>query len=397
MRIVIALAALGCSGCSGAAAGAAAEPENGGIAFAMDLYRQVAPEPGNVCISPYSVRAILALTREGAAGETREQMERALHLAPGERPKLVAATAGGEANGFTLDIANSIWVQMGLKLQPQFASTAREEYGARAAELDFAAAPDESRKVVNDWVAERTRQKILDLLEPGTVTPMTAAVLANAVYLNAKWRTPFKHESTREQDFHLADATTTARVPTMAKVDYLPYAETNDAQILELPYADGRHSLLLLLPKLSEAAQPGEALRALETSLTAAGLGAQLAALRPREVDVALPRFTITTASINLNEALQRLGIVDAFSPKADFSAMFEGNGWISDVVHKAFIRVDEEGTEAAAATAVTMLRESAAPTDAPVIFHADHPFLYAIVDDEAGEVLFFGRVMDPR
>ena len=386
----------------GWAISAAAEPPDlaalvqGNTAFALDLHAQLRSQPGNLFYSPYSLSSALAMTYAGASGTTAAEMEKALHLSLGEEthPAFSALKDGLEDlqkdGGVQLAVANSLWPMKGYPLLPAFLERVKSGYGAEIVPLDFAGATEESRQTINRWVEDKTREKIKDLIAPGNLEPLVRMVLVNAIYFKGKWASPFKSERTAPGDFFVSpDAI--VLVPMMDQTHRFPYAETDDCQILELPYVGDGLSMLVILPK------DRDGLAGIEARLSSDFLAAWRERLAEREVHVILPKFKMTWGAALLNGPLQALGMVDAFSKtKADFSGMDGRPDWlyVGLVLHKAFVEVNEEGTEAAAATAVVMKYRSIPKP--PPEFRADHPFLFLIQDDRTGSVLFLGRVADP-
>jgi len=378
---------------------------SGNSAFAFDLYRALRAQPGNLFYSPYSVSLALAMTYAGARGETERQMAETLHFdvlaAPGAQPALhtawnaldveLARRGQGfqvdEGQGFQLHIANSLWGQKGYAFLAEFLDLLAERYGAGMRLLDFGSAPEEARVAINDWVSEQTQGRIEDLIPPGLITPLTRLVLANAIYFNASWDHPFQEDLTGDGPFHLLDGGQVA-VPMMRQTEDLAYAEGDGVQAVELPYLGGEVSMVLLLPEAGR-------FEAFEEALDAGRVDALLETLSRRRVALTMPRFEFES-SMELSETLGQMGMSDAFGEGvADFSGM-DGtpNLFISAVVHKAFVAVDEAGTEAAAATAA-IVGERAMPEE-PVEMTVDRPFVFLIRDRLSGSVLFVGRVVDP-
>ena len=372
------------------AAKAAAE---GGNAFGDALYDQVRGEAGNLFMSPLSVRVALAMTYGGAAGQTATQMAGALKLegsaeqVHGSMAALQEELEDAASGDQLLAIANRLWGRGGEPFEGAFLQLTRSYYGAALEALNFGGDPEGSRETINAWVAERTADKIPELIPAGVIDGSTILVLTNAIYFKGRWESQFDPAKTKEADFHVGDKV--IRAPMMAQKAKIAYSETADAQAIELPYEGGRLSMVIVLPR----AKGG--ITALEGALAADGVAPYLQAMRPREVEVELPRFKIES-SFTLNDYLQKLGIVDAFTGAADFSGISRGGAlMISQVIHKAFVEVNEEGTEAAAATAVVMTRSAA--VGRPARFVADHPFYFAIRDRQTGAVLFLGRLINPN
>jgi serpin B len=373
---------------------------NDTLAFGLDLYRQLKSAPENVIFSPYSVSTALAMARVGAKGETARQMDAVLRL-PAEdsgathrtlrsalEPDAVRDGSGRDAKqvpAFTLELANALWVQEGLNLEPSFAGKLEAEFGAPAERIDFRRV-EAARARINGWVAKQTRDRIRDIVPEGLPVPSTQLALANAIYFKAAWKQPFKEAATREAPFRTRDGGSTD-VPFMHREDTFRYTEDEDAQVVELPYRGNRTSMVIVLPRKPDG------LAALEGKLTAARLAAWIGAFKPVAVKLALPRFKFTRAA-QLSGHLQALGMKDAFTAGADFSGITRDTPLFIDVVlHKAFIAVDEAGTEAAAAT-VVMMRKGRVTGGTP--FTADHPFLFLIRHVKTGTVLFLGCVEKP-
>jgi serpin B len=368
----------------------------GNTAFALELYRRIGAAPGNLFCSPYSVSSALAMTYAGARGETAEQMARALRftlpqarLHPAFNALGLALARRGEGaegrdgKGFRLHMANAIWGQVGSAFVPSFLDVLAESYGAGLHVVDFVQAPDEARGIINGWVAERTEDRIKDILPEGALGSSTRLVLTNAIYFNAAWQFPFEEEETTPGSFTLADGSAVS-VPMMTNHAQVRYGEGDGYEALELPYDGGELSMVLVLP--SE-------LGGFEAGLDPERLDGVLASLGSRSVTMALPRFKIAS-TLDLAPPLEDLGMPAAFSDHADFSGMsVQGGLFITDVLHEAFVSVNEAGTEAAAATAV-VIGETSAPEPAAIRF--DRPFLFVIRDRATGAILFVGRVADP-
>jgi serpin B len=372
-------------------------------AFACDLFEAVRGREGNLFLSPYSISVALAMVRAGGGGETLSQMDAVLHLsredaAQGHRdlarrlePPLVPESGQQEAQpipAYQLSIANALWGQEGLAFREPFLAALEDDYGAPLARVDFGK-PGEARDRINAWVEAQTKSRIREIIPEGEPPPDARLALANAIYLKASWENPFKAGRTAEAPFTTSGGVeVTARY--MRQTETLRYAGTDEVQVLSLPYRDGRLSMVILLPRRSDD------LQALEARLRPEQLARWLSSLRPVHVHVALPRFEFED-SFDLTGTLAEMGMPDAFDPeRADFSEMSEVRLFISLVLHRAFVSVDEEGTEAAAATAVSMTR-AGVPSEPAVEFQADHPFLFFIQHGETGAILFLGRFADPK
>jgi serpin B len=374
----------------------------GNSAFAFDLYDALRNQEGNLFFSPFSVSLALAMTYAGARGETEAQMARTLHYTlPQERLHAAfnaldqqLSSRGANARGqdgkpFRLKLANSVWGQTGYQFLPSYLETLARQYGAGLRLSDFQSAPEPSRVAINDWVEEQTEGKIVDLLPRGSIDALTRMVLVNAIYFNAAWTHSFEKANTRPGPFNLLDGRQ-VEVPMMSRTLHsLSYAKGDGFQAVELPY-DGREvSMVILLPDAG-------GFSGFEDSLDAALVDAALSALQPRFVALTLPKFNYSS-EFSLAKTLSAMGMPDAMVYRqADFSGM-DGTRelFISDVVHKAVVAVDERGTEAAAATAVIVATASA-PVDQPLVFTVDRPFVFLIRDLQTGAVLFVGRVLNP-
>ena len=359
----------------------------GDEAFGADLYGRL-PSSGNLVFSPASIATALRLVLLGARGETADQIAAALHLAsPDEAgPGLRAGSAilrDLAAGDLTLRAPNTMWVQSGLPLEPAFTAALAASAAVTVRDADFRRAAEQARQEINQFIAEQTAGKISDLLSPGLLRAGTSLVLASAVYLKAAWARPFPAAATRDAPFR-PDPDRQVMVPTMHLRTTLRYQRGDGYQAVGLPYAGSRLELVIILPDGSPGPRPG-------------GLAGLLAGLAPRQVSLALPRFRVTTG-FGLRPVLAALGMPLAFSTQADLGGITTAQRLrIDEVVHKAYIDVNEEGTEAAAATAV-VIRAMArfAAGDPPVEMIVDRPFLFAITDSRSGLPLFLGRVTDP-
>lgn len=369
----------------------------GGTEFALELHRRVRGEGPNVFFSPFSISEAFAMAYVGARGETARQMAKAFHFpeadeVPAGFRDLERRVAAIRARGkVELAIANSLWPQTGEPLLPRPLAILKDFYGAAPTPVDYRKSPEEARRTINRWVEQKTRDRIRDLLPKGSVTSGTRLTLANAIYFKGRWKVPFEKKGTRDAPFFAADGKRPS-VPLMQGSPRAGYAEVEGAQVLELRYEGDDLSLVVLLPRRNDG------LLALEDSLTASRLTEWIASAGRsfQAVDVFLPRFRME-AGFTLKKALAPMGMADAFDPRrADFGALSANPEGLSidEAFHKAFVDVNEEGTEAAAATGVVMVPASIAPSRP--VFRADHPFLFLIRDDATGAILFLGRVTDP-
>ncbi len=380
----------------------------GNNAFVFDLYHALSGREGNLFYSPFSISQALAMTSAGARGETQRQMETTLHhrlpqssLHPafnaldrtlasrGQAPGGAPNDAGEGGQHFRLNIANAIWGQDGNHFLPDFLAVLTENYEAGMMAVDFVAAPEESRVRINDWVAEETEGKIKDLLPPGIIDESTRLVLTNAIYFNASWLWQFNPRDTEVRPFNLAGGGTVA-VPMMTETtkEFYGYARGDGYQAVDLPYSWGELSMTILLP---DEGKLGE----FEDSLNSEMLGRIVDDIEIDYVTLTMPLFEFES-EFSLDKTLAGMGMADAFANGADFSGMTGSRDlWISRVVHKAFVSVDEEGTEAAAATAVVI--DDSGPVKEPIPVTVDRPFIFLIRDTGTGTILFLGRVSNPN
>ncbi|MFW6150645.1 MAG: serpin family protein [Chloroflexota bacterium] len=368
--------------------------------FAFDLYRQVADDSGNLFYSPYSVSLALAMTYAGVRGETEEQMARAMHfdlpqgrLHPAfnrldqELASRGEGAEGEDEGGFRLNIVNAIWGQKDYSFRQEFLDTLARNYGAGLRVVDFETAPEQCREIINEWVEKQTEERIKDLIAQGMIDELTRLVLTNAIYFNAAWASQFEEDATSPGTFHLLDGGE-VEVPMMHQTESFRHVKNDNFQAVELPYDGHELSMVVLMPAAGEFEE-------FERSLDNEMMAEAIDSLQSGRVKLTMPKFRVES-SFNLNDALSEMGMGVAFEHAfADFSGM-DGTRrlYITDVVHKAFVDVDEKGTEAAAATAVMVGLESA-PAE-PVSITIDHPFVFLIRDMETGTILFTGRVTNP-
>lgn len=367
-----------------------------GNQFGLDLYHQLrSKSSGNLFFSPASISTALAMTYAGAAGDTAQEMSQVLHFDSLPRAQIHAAFASllgmlqtSEGAPYQLRVANRLWGQQDYAFLTDFLTITRREYGAELAPVDFVRQTEPTRQTINQWVEQRTNDRIKDLLPSGSLSSLTRLVLTNAIYFKGQWKHAFAPTATQDAPFYRSPADTVT-VPFMHQDETFSYGATDDLQILELPYVGDHLSMLVLLPRERDG------LSALEQSLRIADLEKWLAGMRRKKVNVYVPRFRLSE-KLELKSALSALGMPSAFDERrADFSAM-NGNRdlFVSSAVHQAFVEVNEEGTEAAAATGVVVGIRSAPLM--PEEFRADHPFVFLIRDHRSGQILFLGRVVDP-
>lgn len=366
----------------------------GNTAFALNLYGKLREKQGNLFFSPYSISTALAMTYAGARKNTEKQMATVLNFSLDQK-RLHPAFARLEAQlnavqekkGIELSVANALWAQKDYVFLREFLDLTEKNYGAVLNHVDFKKAHEAARRKINAWVEQKTKDKIKDLIKPGVLDALTRLVLTNAIYFKGKWASQFKKSHTKEGPFWLAPGKS-VDAPMMTQKQDFRYMENDSVQMLELAYVGKDLSMIVLLPKkVCGLAQ-------LESALSMENLNTWMDGLREREVLVFLPKFKVTS-QFSLSKTLSLMGMPDAFGPTADFSGM-DGTKmlYISAVIHKAFVDVSEEGTEAAAATAVAMALKSTAVL-APV-FCADHPFMFVIYHNPSGTILFLGRIVDP-
>jgi serpin B len=373
--------------------------------FAFDLYQALKNTDGNLFYSPHSISLALAMTYAGARGDTEHQMadtlrftlpSRQLHPAFNwldiELGKRGEGAEGKDEGGFRFNIVNAIWGQKDYEFLSEFLDILAENYGAGLRPLDFIKAPEESRITINNWVSEQTEGRIEDLIPQGLIDTWTRLVLTNAIYFNAAWQYPFEESMTKDGPFYLLDGSKVT-VPMMKQTEHFGYTEGEGYQAVELPYDGRKLSMVILLPRKENFEQ-------FEGSLDYQLVDSLIKALEYQRVSLTMPKFEFES-EFRLKETLAAMGMPDAFVwPIADFSGM-TGNRdlFIGDVIHKAFVSVDESGTEAAAATAVVML-PTAGPPEEPeeaVEVTVDRPFIFLIRDIETGAIVFVGRVVNPN
>ena len=383
-------------GCPAPASGDPADAALANNAFGLDLYQRLSAKDGNLFFSPASVSLALAMTWYGAREATEQQMSGVLRL-QGDRDQVLdgfgswLASLQPAQDDYTLRVANRLWGDRELPFRGEFLDPLRTRFGAPLEQLDFRADPEQARLTINDWVADRTEQRILDLLVPGTITRDTGLVLTNAIYFLAAWSEPFRDHLTKEEPFFPTGGVQVT-VPLMERTGSFAYHETDQLQMVTLPYKSGELEMIVLLPRQRDG------LPALEKGLDPAALDGWLQARQRVPVRCRIPRFRLEGA-FQLPKVLAAMGMPLAFDPAgADFSGMTGTRDlFISDVVHRAFVAVDEQGTEAASATAVIMEKTSIAmPPKDPVLFQADHPFVFLIRHPGSGAVLFLGRLQNP-
>lgn len=372
----------------------------GNTQLAIELYAKLSSQKGNLFVSPFSISTALGMTSAGAKGKTLDEMNQTLHL-----PTDQAETHSGYAaiiktlnaegiepakRNYELNVANALWGQKGANWLPTFLETTGKNYGAGLRELDFMRT-EAARQTINQWVEQQTKDKIKDLIKEGVLQPDTQLVLTNAIYFKGSWAIEFNKKATKDEPFFI-DGSKEGKTAMMHISSAYRYHEEAGFQALELPYKGKELSMVIFLPKKKDG------LAEFEKSLSAAKLNEWLGKLRMEDtVIVSLPKFKMTS-EFSLAKTLSDMGMKLLFSQGADLSGMNgKGGLFVSDAIHKAFVDVNEEGTEAAAATAIVVRPTSARVDPKPTpVFKADHPFFFAIRDHRTGSVLFVGRVTDP-
>ena len=371
---------------SGATVGSLKATVDASNTFAIDLYGRYSQGEDNLFYSPYSISTALSMVYEGARGATAEEMRRVFHLSEDDdirRPG--AARVFNILNGgdrpYTLLTANALWMQDGFPFNEDYVQVTKDYYGGEDNVIDFGDTA-EAAGTINGWVEERTYDKIKDLFSPGDLEG-ALLVLTNAIYFKGDWAAQFDEADTTIADFHVTP-TDTVEVDMMSMEGDFNYADTGEAQVLELPYKGGDLSMVVILPKEND-------IHGFEAGITLETYGEWVSELETTKLNVFLPRFKLET-KYDMGRDLAEMGMPTAFTGSADFSGISDGGLFISQVIHQAYVDVNEEGTEAAAATGVVML------SSAPMLeeFVADHPFIFVIRDRGTGLILFMGRVVDP-
>jgi len=369
--------------------------------FAFELYSKYKSNEGNIFFSPYSISTALAMTFEGARGKTADEMQSVFHFPKDEALRRnsfqqIYNEINKEDKPYMLKTANALWAQEGYTFLDSYFSLIKQYYGGNATNLDFVNKAEESRLTINNWAEEQTNNKIKDLIPSGSLGPLIRLIITNAVYFKGTWFIQFDKTKTVEKDFKVSPGKTVkAMMMTLTgERAKFPYDETEDLQVLELPYQGQELSMLILLPKEGT-------MDSLEASLNAQRISEVRNSLKNERVNVYLPRFKFETKYF-MKETLVGMGMPTAFTLGVDFGGKADFSGMtgkkdlnIDQVIHKAFVEVNEEGTEAAAVTAVMTIAGSALPPKIK-IFNADHPFIFVIQEKATGNILFLGRVSDP-
>jgi serpin B len=355
---------------------------------------------GNLFYSPYSISEALAMTYGGARGSTEQQMKQTLQFSlqqsqlhptfnylDQQLSSRGQGAIGKDGQGFRLKVVNAIWGQQNFTFLSDYLDLLAQNYGAGLRILDFIKSPEPSRVTINQWVSDQTEGRIKDLLPSGSINTLTRLVLTNAIYFNAAWETQFQTKSTVNGAFHLV-SNSDINVPMMKQQSHFNYAETTDYQALEIPYDGHQLSMVILLPATGK-------FDSVQNGLSGDSIASAIQSLKAETVNISMPKFKIES-QFGLKQTLSQMGMPVAFTDQADLSGM-DGKKdlMISDVVHKAFVTVDETGTEAAAATGV-IVGTTAMPANI-FNFTMDRPFFFLIRDIQTGTVLFVGRVLNPQ
>jgi serpin B len=376
--------------------------------FALKLYGRLHDKPGNLFFSPYSISTAVAMAYAGARGQTEQQIANGMHFPiilaadPANGSKLLPdrrrfhagfgavmedLNSRTEKGAYELHVANALWGQSGCRFYKEYIELVETNYHGRLTEVDFIRATERARETINAWVEKQTKEKIKDLIPPGALNQLTRLVLTNAIYFKGNWASRFEKKQTSQAPFTLTNGEK-VNVPMMSQTETFNYMQAEDFQVLEMPYVENELSMFIFLPKKFDG------LSEFEKTLTSENVSQWLTKLRKTKVIVSVPRFKVTS-EFGLSEVLKSMGIKDAFSQQADFSAMSGMKDlFISAVLHKAYVDVTEEGTEAAAATGIVVGVTSVQPP--PPAFRADHPFAFLIRDNRTGSILFIGRVANP-
>ena len=365
-------------------------------AFAFDIFREVHEvNEGNLFISPYSIFTALAMTYEGARGETADEMANVLSVEQDNESfhsymKNLYEVLNTKNAEYNISTVNALWVKENFQLLEAYLTVIQEYYGGDATEVDYSNSV-EAAGIINQWVENQTNGLIKDLITAGAISPLTALILTNAIYFKGIWKTQFDPVNTTNRTFEVS-AETSIEAPTMNLVDtedVFYYTETDDLQILELPYTGDDISMVILLPRNNDLSP---IIDTIESDVLSEWTGSMV----EKNVDIYLPKFKVET-SYSLSDYLIDLGMNISFTSSADFSGITGGRDlFINKVIHKAFIDVNEEGTEAAAATAVVMTTSINGNGPSRIIFDCNHPFMYLIQHKQTGTILFMGSINDP-
>lgn len=364
--------------------------------FGIELYKQLSSTKGNTFFSPFSISTAMAMTYAGARGNTEQEMARVMHFDSDQslfhnEYKQYLDKIFTNKKGVKLTTANSLWAQKDYTFLDSFFNITEEYYNAPVHLVDYTSdnEREKTRETINKWVEGKTNNKIKDLLQPSDLEPLTRLVLTNAIYFFGNWEKPFDSKLTEPNTFY-SDQGLEIQAPFMKHKEDYKYYENDQIQYLEIPYTSSQISMAIILPKETEG------LAEIEEKLDKISLNQWMTKATIQKVNILIPKFK-TSFRTSLNKALSDMGIKEAFTEDADFSGMTGGKDlMISNVIHQAFIEVNETGTEAAAATAVVMRMKSAFAAE-EMFFNANHPFIFIIKDNETNSILFMGRIINPE
>lgn len=354
--------------------------------FAINLYLNIS-DGRNIFFSPYSIFSAFALLYEGARGDTARELEKVFFF-PNDptvrRPNFarIYNLINNNSRYFDLHTANALWIQKNYPILQDYLQVIETYYGGEAFNVDFSGATEQTRELINEWIEHQTNYTIKDFFPPNSIDPLTRLVLTNAIYFKGIWLKQFDENETTEDIFWI-DNDTTVKIQMMKVYDFFNYTETDDLQIIELPYKGKRICMLVLLPKRN--------IEQIEDNLTINSLNSWVENLTEQRIEVYLPKINLST-EYSLKGILESMGLYSIFCPgEADFSGI-DGtkNLFVDEAIHKAFIKIDEKGTEASAATGIIM------PISLPTIFRANHPFIFLILDKETDIILFMGKIVNP-
>ncbi len=374
------------------------ETVKGNNEFALKMYSKLNKEGQNLFFSPWSISSALAMTYEGAKGQTAEEMRNTLNFQENDLDRRSSFAKlhnllNKKNSEYQLSTANALWAQKNFPFLENYINTTKNYYSAELTNLNFVNKTEESRKTINSWVEEKTNDKIKDLIPSGTLNPTTRLVLTNAIYFKGDWTIKFDKTKTKKEDFKVNENTIVQADMMRLKEDSekFNYSETEELQILEMPYKGKNLSMIVLLPKND--------LKKIESMLSTEKLNEWKKTMHKKEVYVYFPKFKFETKYF-IGNILSEIGMPTAFNSNADFTGMFDSskvneNLFISKVIHQSFVQVDEEGTEATAATGVIVGYTSTGPSE-PIIFKADHPFIFIIQENSTESILFMGKVVNP-
>jgi len=361
-------------------------------AFSCNLYSQLKQEDGNLFFSPFSISTALEMAYAGARGITEKEMAQVLHNTLSQEQlhpayaNLIQTLNNEQNDSYELSVANKLFIQKNFKLLPSFETIIKTNYTDALGFVDFVNNPQAAVDTVNNWVSLKTKEKIKDIISTKDIDDLTRLVIANAIYFKGKWEKPFDTKSTKISTFHV-DNKNNVEVNTMRKKEKYNYMENDSLKMLELYYKEKNLSMVIILPNEIDGLQD------IEKNITSETLTNWMSQLQSKKVTVEIPKFEIET-SYHLKDNLKKMGMPSAFSGSANFKGMAQEPLYISKVIHKAFIKTDEEGTEAAAATVIIMAKF--AMREEPKTFIADHPFIFLIKDNQTDLILFMGRLAKP-